>query len=60
MPNNPSQCKLRECGSRERQVNELKCNTPQCDGLDVCYPIYYTPSDLQPTVCFFENSGIIN
>jgi hypothetical protein len=44
-------CKLRECNSRERQVNELKCNTPICDGQDICIPVYYTPSNLQPSVC---------
>jgi len=47
-----TQCKLRECTSRERQVNELKCNIPICDGQDICIPVYYTPTDLQPSVCF--------
>jgi hypothetical protein len=47
-----TRCKLRECTSRERQVNELKCNIPICDGQDICIPVYYTPTDLQPSVCF--------
>ncbi|CAF3221282.1 unnamed protein product [Rotaria socialis] len=54
MPKDASQCKLRQCSSREREVNELKCNTPMCDGVDVCIPVYYTPLDLQPAKVFFD------
>jgi hypothetical protein len=43
-------CKLRECSSKERQVNELKCNTPVCDDQQLCIPVYYTPSDLKSSV----------
>ena len=46
-----SQCKLRECSLKERQVNELKCNMPNCAGDDMCIPVYYTPTDLQALVC---------
>jgi hypothetical protein len=47
----PTRCKFRECSSRERQVNELKCNIPICDGQDICIPVSYTPLDLQSSVC---------
>jgi hypothetical protein len=47
-------CKPRECSSRERQVNELKCNIPICDGEDICIPVYYTPSDLEASVCLMR------
>lgn len=45
------QCKARECSPRERQVNELKCNIPICEGDDLCIPVYLNPADLQATVC---------
>jgi len=47
-------CKPRECSSKERQVNELKCNIPICDGEDICIPVYYTPADLQVSVCLMR------
>ena len=47
----PQQCKFRECSARERQANELKCNIPKCDGQELCIPVYYTPTDLEPSVC---------
>ena len=49
---NSNQCKLRECSAREQQVNELKCNTPMCDGEDACIPVYFTPADLKPAVSY--------
>jgi len=52
IPTDPSQCKLRQCSPKERQVNELKCNTPKCNDQDLCIPVYYTPSDLKPSVSF--------
>lgn len=52
-PSNPNQCKVQRCTSRERQENELKCNTPSCDGQDICIPVYYTPVDLQSEVNFY-------
>ncbi|CAF1140999.1 unnamed protein product, partial [Rotaria sordida] len=54
MSTDSRRCKLRECNPKERQVNELKCNTPICDGQDICIPVYYTPSDLQSSKVFFD------
>ena len=45
------QCKPRECSPREKQVNELKCNIPICEGEDLCIPVYLNPADLQAGVC---------
>ncbi|CAF1076010.1 unnamed protein product [Rotaria sp. Silwood1] len=53
-PTHLSQCQPRECNAKERQVNELKCNIPKCDGQDICIPVYYTPTNLQPTKVFFD------
>ncbi len=47
---NSKQCKLPSCNSRERQTNELKCNTPICNEQDLCIPVYYTPSNLKAQV----------
>ncbi len=44
-------CPTRKCTPQERQMNELKCNLPKCEGEEICIPVYYTPVDLQPTVC---------
>jgi hypothetical protein len=49
---NSKQCQLNKCNLKEQQVNELKCNIPICDGEDICIPVYYTPTDLQASVCF--------
>ena len=55
-----TQCKVRQCSSRERQVNELKCNIPICDGQEICIPVYYTPRDLKPPVGLIDlNEKII-
>jgi hypothetical protein len=47
---NSKKCKLRPCNSQESQANELKCNTPVCDGQELCIPVYYTPSNLKTEV----------
>jgi hypothetical protein len=54
IPTNSNQCKVRQCTSRERQVDELKCNTPTCDGQEICIPVYYTPRDLKPQVGLYR------
>ncbi|CAF1068038.1 unnamed protein product [Adineta steineri] len=53
-PTDPSQCKILECNSKQRQVNELKCNIPVCTGQEICIPVYYTPADLKPSKVFFD------
>jgi hypothetical protein len=47
-------CQTRQCSPKERQVNELKCNLPKCEGEDVCIPVYHTPADLQASVCLIK------
>ncbi|CAF0830837.1 unnamed protein product [Adineta steineri] len=54
IPSNSKQCQLRQCNSKERQANELSCNTPVCDGQEICIPVYYTPIDLKPEKVFFD------
>lgn len=50
LPSNPALCKPRQCSARERQTNELKCNMVVCPGQELCIPVFYTPSDLHPSV----------
>ena len=50
MPIDSGRCKSRQCSSRERRINELKCNMRVCDGQDLCIPVYYTPSNLEASV----------
>ncbi|CAF4355352.1 unnamed protein product, partial [Adineta steineri] len=56
-PTDPSQCKILECNSKQRQVNELKCNIPVCTGQEICIPVYYTPADLKPSFFFDPQIG---
>ena len=49
---NRNQCKQRPCSLRERQMNELQCNTSVCDEQTQCIPVYYIPSNLQTEVDF--------
>ena len=51
---NSKPCQLRQCNERERQMNELKCNIPVCDGQDLCIPVYYKPSNLKSEVNSFR------
>ena len=48
-----SSCKYQECNAREKQMKELKCNTPVCTGQDICIPVYFNPTNFQASVCAF-------
>jgi hypothetical protein len=51
MPAKRRPCSVRSCSERERRENELKCNTPVCEGQEPCIPVYFTPAADKTQVC---------